>query len=92
MKVDILMASGRKSAVHPKIAQLLTSSGRASYITRDMVASPVVAPPVIEVNPVATESEPTIEQLREEAESLGLKVHHRAGIATLRAAIAAAKE
>lgn len=44
-RVEFVLVNGRTVRVPPRLAQELLARGRGTYLTRDMQASPAVAPP-----------------------------------------------
>lgn len=64
MKIEVTDKFGRVRLMNEKIARILQKSGRVTYMTRDMVAAPVVPPPVHV--PVAPDAEAVREDDRVE--------------------------
>lgn len=54
MKVSVLdKRTGQEKSMEPRYAKILVGLGRANYLTRDMVATPVAAPAMMPVVPTA---------------------------------------
>ena len=73
MKIELELKNGRRRSFHPQVAKVLVARGLAkepmTYQTREMRA----------------ETPDESDVLRAELDKRGIKYHHRAGVAKLRA-------
>lgn len=88
MKVELELKNGKRRAFNAQVAKVLVARGigrevvqeevSQRYMTRDMRCG---APAPVQENPVSDE----LSELKAEADRRGIKYHHRAGVAKLRA-------
>jgi hypothetical protein len=91
-RVDFKFKNGHVRKMPVKQATLLSKAGLGTYMTRQLVAAPVVEAPVIvqAVTPVEPDLDAMDrEQLHALAKERGVKVHHMAGADRVREALRA---